>query len=119
MWGVGLSTLVYAGTAPVFVLNSLEASISVIDPVTWTETKRILTGKEPHHLYLTPDEKSLIIANALGDTLLFVDLPLGGEERGGNSFSNFGGRDQVEQGVEYGQSFWAPQWLGLRRMLER
>ncbi len=73
MWGVGLSTLVYAGTAPVFVLNSLEASISVIDPVTWTETKRIPTGKEPHHLYLTPDEKSLVIANALGDTLLFVD----------------------------------------------
>jgi YVTN family beta-propeller protein len=73
MWGVGVTTLVYAGTAPVFVLNSLEASISVIDPVTWTETKRIPTGKEPHHLYLTPDEKSLVIANALGDTLLFVD----------------------------------------------
>lgn len=59
--------------APVFVLNSLDASISVIDPVSWTETKRIPTGKEPHHLYLTPDEKSLIIANALGDSLLFVD----------------------------------------------
>ncbi|MDD2881881.1 MAG: YncE family protein [Rhodoferax sp.] len=59
--------------APVFVLNSLDASVSVIDPVSWTETKRIPTGKEPHHLYLTPDEKSLIIANALGDSLLFVD----------------------------------------------
>lgn len=58
---------------PVFVLNSLDASVSVIDPVSWTETKRIPTGKEPHHLYLTPDEKSLIIANALGDSLLFVD----------------------------------------------
>jgi YVTN family beta-propeller protein len=58
---------------PVFVLNSLDASVSVIDPVTWTETKRIPTGKEPHHLYLTPDEKSLIIANALGDSLMFID----------------------------------------------
>ena len=49
-----------AAEPPVFVLNSLQADISVIDPVTWTETARIATGKEPHHLYLTPDEKSLI-----------------------------------------------------------
>lgn len=58
---------------PVFVLNSLQADISVIDPVTWKETVRLPTGKEPHHLYLTPDEKSLIVANALGDSLTFVD----------------------------------------------
>lgn len=58
---------------PVFVLNSLGASVSVIDPTDWTEIKRIPTGKEPHHLYLTPDEKSLVIANALSDSLLFVD----------------------------------------------
>ncbi len=58
---------------PVFVLNSKDANISVIDPVTWTEIKRMPTGKEPHHLYLTPDEKSLIIANAAGDSLTFVD----------------------------------------------
>lgn len=58
---------------PVFVMNSLEASVSVVDPASWTEIKRIPTGKEPHHLYLTPDEKSLIIANALSDSLMFVD----------------------------------------------
>jgi YVTN family beta-propeller protein len=62
-----------AGANPIFVLNSLDANISVVDPVSWTETKRIPTGKEPHHLYLTPDEKSLIVANALGDSLLFLD----------------------------------------------
>lgn len=62
-----------AASTPIFVLNSLEANVSVIDPVTWTETARIPTGKEPHHLYLTPDEKSIIVANALGDTLTFVD----------------------------------------------
>ncbi|GKS97369.1 YncE family protein [Acidovorax sp. SUPP2825] len=56
-----------------FVLNSLEADISVIDPATWTETSRIPTGKEPHHMYLTPDEKSLVVANALADTLTFID----------------------------------------------
>ncbi len=58
---------------PVFVLNSLDANVSVVDPVSWTELKRIPTGKEPHHLYLTPDEKSLIIANALSDSLSFID----------------------------------------------
>ena len=59
--------------APVFVLNSKDADVSVIDPVSWKEIKRFPTGKEPHHLYMTPDEKSLIIANALGDSLTFVD----------------------------------------------
>ena len=58
---------------PIFVLNSLDANVSVIDPATWKETQRIPTGKEPHHMYLTPDEKSLIIANALSDTLTFID----------------------------------------------
>ena len=58
---------------PILVLNSLDASISVIDPATWKEVKRIPTGKEPHHLYLTPDSKSVIVANATGDSLTFVD----------------------------------------------
>jgi YVTN family beta-propeller protein len=62
-----------AEPAPLFVLNSLDASVSVIDTVKWTETKRIPTGKQPHHLYLTPDEKSVIVANALSDTLTFID----------------------------------------------
>lgn len=59
--------------APLFVLNSLDATVSVIDATTLKETQRIATGKEPHHLYLTPDEKSLIVANALGDSLTFID----------------------------------------------
>jgi YVTN family beta-propeller protein len=64
----------HAGAAnPVFVLNSLDGNVSVIDPANWTEQKRIPTGKEPHHLYLTPDEKSVIVANALSDSLTFID----------------------------------------------
>lgn len=66
-------SVVTALTSPIFVLNSLDASVSVINPATWTETKRIATGKEPHHLYLTPDEKSVIVANALSDSLTFID----------------------------------------------
>ncbi|MEO7399396.1 MAG: YncE family protein [Polaromonas sp.] len=64
---------VTAITSPVFVLNSLDDSVSVINPVNWTETRRIDTGKQPHHLYLTPDEKSIIVANALSDSLTFID----------------------------------------------
>lgn len=66
-------SVVTALTSPIFVLNSLDASVSVINPATWTETKRIATGKEPHHLYLTPDEKSVIVANAMSDSLTFID----------------------------------------------
>ena len=48
-------------------------SVSVIDPASWTERVRIPTGKEPHHLYLTPDETSLIVANSAGDSLTFLN----------------------------------------------
>jgi YVTN family beta-propeller protein len=58
---------------PIFVLNSQDASVSVIDPVSFTERRRISTGKEPHHLYLSPDEKSLLVANALSNSLTFID----------------------------------------------
>ncbi len=58
---------------PLFVLNSLDANVSVIDPTSWQVTKRIPTGKEPHHIYMTPDEKSVIVANAGGDSLTFID----------------------------------------------
>ena len=64
----------HAQTAtPIFVLNSLDANISVIDPITWKVVKTLPTGKEPHHLYLTPDEKSVIVANAASDSLTFID----------------------------------------------
>lgn len=86
----GIAGLLVAGTPvlandvpsrPIFVLNSLDATVSVIDPKTFTELRRIPTGKEPHHLYLTPDEKSLIVANALSDSLLLIDPTTGDVQR--------------------------------------
>jgi YVTN family beta-propeller protein len=73
-----MSSLFFGGTqaqtaTPIFVLNSLDANISVIDPITWKVVKTLPTGKEPHHLYLTPDEKSVIVANAASDSLTFID----------------------------------------------
>jgi YVTN family beta-propeller protein len=68
-------------TRPILVLNSLDADVSVIDPVSWKVLKRVATGKEPHHLYLTPDEKSVIVANAAGNTLTFIDPTTGDVQR--------------------------------------
>jgi YVTN family beta-propeller protein len=62
-----------AGPRPIFVLNSLDADVSVIDPVSFATIKRLPTGKEPHHLYLAPDEKTLIVANAGSNSLTFLD----------------------------------------------
>jgi YVTN family beta-propeller protein len=66
---------------PIFVLNSGDATVSVIDPVTFTERTRVPTGKEPHHLYLTPDQKSLLVANALSDSLTLLDPATGQVQR--------------------------------------
>lgn len=62
---------------PIFVLNSLDATISVVDAVSFKELRRLPTGKEPHHLYLTPDEKSLMVANAQADSMTLVDPKTG------------------------------------------
>ena len=58
---------------PIFVLNSLDADISLIDSKTYQPLRRVSTGKEPHHLYMAPDEKVLIVANATSNTLTFFD----------------------------------------------
>jgi YVTN family beta-propeller protein len=82
LWGAASSFFCGAALAasparPVIVLNSLDATVSVIDPVTWREIKRVSTGKEPHHLYLAPNEKTLLVANALGDSLTMMDPATG------------------------------------------
>ena len=67
-----------ATAKPVFVLNSLDATVSVVDARAGKVLRVVPTGKEPHHLYMTPDEKSLIVANAGGDSLTFLD-PVSGD----------------------------------------
>ena len=73
LWALLLTTPAQAARPPIFVLNSQDATINVIDPDSWGVTQRIATGKEPPHLYLTPDEKSVIVANAANDSLTFID----------------------------------------------
>jgi YVTN family beta-propeller protein len=69
------------GAKPIFVLNSQDADVSVIDPASFTQLRRVPTGKEPHHLYLAPDEKTLIVANAASNSLTFIDPASGAVRR--------------------------------------
>ena len=63
------------------VLNSGEASVSLIDMQTRKVTKTIPVGKEPHHLMITPDQKTLLIANAAGNDIALMN-PISGELTG-------------------------------------
>ncbi len=56
-----------------FVINSGGASISVIDMATQTEIRRIPTLREPHHLALSPDGRSLLIGDTAGNQMMFLD----------------------------------------------
>ena len=78
---IGVLTLAAGGT-PAFasnalVLNSDDDSLSVIDAPSYKEIARAHIGRAPHHLIATPDGKSLILAMAGGDELLFIDLATG------------------------------------------
>ena len=66
---------------PIFVLNSQDADVSIIDSASFKTLQRLPTGKEPHHLYLAPDEKTLIVANAAGNSLTFIDPVSGAVQR--------------------------------------
>jgi len=59
------------------ILNSDDDSLSVIDTPTYKEISRTRIGRAPHHLIATPDGKSLILAMAGGDELVFIDLATG------------------------------------------
>jgi hypothetical protein len=86
---VGLTLAAVAGFAlagmaqanVVVVLNSGEASVSIIDKDTRREVRRFEVGKEPHHLLRTPDGKTLIVANAASNELIFLDPVTGAEQR--------------------------------------
>ncbi|WP_322106980.1 beta-propeller fold lactonase family protein [Paraburkholderia sp. J41] len=65
----------------IIVLNSGEATLSLIDDKTHEVVGTVPTGKEPHHLFPTPDNASLIVANSVSNNLLFVDPKTGKPQR--------------------------------------
>ena len=83
-----LPLLLFAAFAPstlaaglAFVINSGGASISVIDMATHKELRRIPALREPHHWALTPDGKSLLVGDTVGNELLFLDPATGAVQR--------------------------------------
>lgn len=71
----------------VFVLNSGDASISVIDAHTRTEIRRQPVLREVHHMVVTPDGQYLVVGDSGGNELLFLD-PHTGEVRRRERISN-------------------------------
>ena len=63
------------------VLNSGEATVSLIDMQSRKVIKTVPVGKEPHHLMMTPDQKTLLIANAAGNDVVLMN-PVSGELTG-------------------------------------
>ena len=60
-----------------FVLNSADATISVIDTDTQKELRRLPVLREPHHMALSPDGRSLLIGDTSGNSVFFLDPETG------------------------------------------
>ncbi len=64
-----------------FVINSAGASISVVDMQSGKELRRIPALREPHHLALSPDGRSLLVGDTVGNEMLFLDPANGALQR--------------------------------------
>lgn len=65
----------------VVVLNSQDATVSIVHKTSYAELRRIPVGKEPHHLMRTPEGSELIVASSAGNELLFLDPSTGDVKR--------------------------------------
>jgi DNA-binding beta-propeller fold protein YncE len=57
----------------VLVMNSADASLSVVDMDSHREIRRIPVLREPHHWALTPDGRDLLVGDTVGNELLDLD----------------------------------------------
>lgn len=63
----------HAHAGAVLVMNSGEASLSVIDMASQRELKRIPVLREPHHVMLTPDKRELLVGDTVANEILAFD----------------------------------------------
>jgi DNA-binding beta-propeller fold protein YncE len=66
-----------AASGLAFVINSGGASISLVDLSGEKELRRIPLLREPHHLALSPDGKSLLVGDTVANEMLFLDPATG------------------------------------------
>jgi DNA-binding beta-propeller fold protein YncE len=64
-----------------FVINSGGASISLVDMSAEKELRRIPVLREPHHLALSPDGKSLLVGDTVANEMLFLDPATGAMQK--------------------------------------
>ncbi len=62
-----------SATGAVLVMNSNDASLSVIDMASHRELRRIPVLREPHHVVLTPDGRDLLVGDTVGNELIDLD----------------------------------------------
>lgn len=77
-------SLVAGGAAradSVIVLNSDEASYSILSRSTRMEIARLPVGREPHHLIVTPDGKEVLIGSTATNELTGLDIKTGERKR--------------------------------------
>lgn len=55
------------------VVNSLDATLSLIGIQNRTELGRVQLLREPHHLVLSPDHSTLLVGDSAGNEMLFLD----------------------------------------------
>jgi DNA-binding beta-propeller fold protein YncE len=78
---LGLGASVAAHADQVIVLNSEEASYSVLSRGLRMETQRLPLGREPHHLIQTPDGKEVLVASTVTNELVVLDAKTGERKR--------------------------------------
>lgn len=64
-----------------FIVNSRGPSISVIDMATHKEVGRIPALREPHHIMPTPDGKSLVVGDTVGNQFIYLDPNTGAVQK--------------------------------------
>jgi YVTN family beta-propeller protein len=71
LWAAGSPPARAAGA--VLVMNSNDATLSVIDMASRRELRRIPVLREPHHVALTPDGRDLLVGDTVGNELIDLD----------------------------------------------
>jgi len=79
VFGMGANGVARADS--VIVLNSEEASYSVLSRGSRSEVARVPLGREPHHLTVTPDGKEVLIASTVTNELVALDAKTGERRR--------------------------------------
>jgi YVTN family beta-propeller protein len=78
---LGLGASVAARADQVIVLNSEEASYSIVSRGQRAEIGRVPLGREPHHLITTPDGKEVLVASTVTNELVALDSKTGQRTR--------------------------------------